>query len=217
MKRVIHRITLDLHKSMSNVQILCKRGDIGRYIHITLAEGGRPYEISPECTAVLRGKNGNDVIFNQCTISDGVIECPIVSSMLASPGIVKCEITLYGSDSNSEKLDIATSYFEIFCNDRVPSDSEIEGTDKFSALSKIMTSFEETLTDIEQKLADGVFNGPQGEKGDPGYTPKKGIDYYTETEKLELVSEVEKTIIGDIEASLDGIIAIQESLIGGDS
>ena len=32
--------------------------------------------------------------------------------------------------------------------------------------------------------------GEKGDKGDPGYTPVKGIDYYTETDKNEMVSAV---------------------------
>ena len=35
--------------------------------------------------------------------------------------------------------------------------------------------------------------GPKGEtgiKGDPGYTPQRGIDYYTEADKQEMVTAV---------------------------
>lgn len=32
--------------------------------------------------------------------------------------------------------------------------------------------------------------GPQGEKGDPGETPVKGTDYWTEQDKTEIVNEV---------------------------
>ena len=55
------------------------------------------------------------------------------------------------------------------------------------------------------------------ENGDfDGYTPQKGVDYYTPEEKAELVKEISTTVTGDIETALDGIIAIQNSLIGGD-
>lgn len=37
--------------------------------------------------------------------------------------------------------------------------------------------------------ADGA-KGDKGDKGDPGYTPVKGTDYYTETDKNEMVSAV---------------------------
>lgn len=60
-------------------------------------------------------------------------------------------------------------------------------------------------------------NGKDGKDGADGYTPQKGVDYYTPAEKAELVEEISRTVTGDIETALDGIIAIQNSLIGGGS
>ena len=42
---------------------------------------------------------------------------------------------------------------------------------------------------------DGNLPNPEpvkikGKDGDPGYTPKKGVDYYTEADKAEMVDEV---------------------------
>lgn len=48
------------------------------------------------------------------------------------------------------------------------------------------------------------------------FIPKKGVDYYTDEEKTEMVSEIELACLGNIEEALDSIIAIQESLIGGE-
>ena len=59
-------------------------------------------------------------------------------------------------------------------------------------------------------------DGKDGTDGKDGYTPKKGIDYNTEADKVELLSEVERTITGDIDAALDAILDLQNSLIGGD-
>ena len=59
--------------------------------------------------------------------------------------------------------------------------------------------------------------GADGTNGEDGYTPKKGVDYYTEAEKQSLVTEIETTVLGDIDTALDNIIAIQNTLIGGDS
>ncbi len=44
--------------------------------------------------------------------------------------------------------------------------------------------------------------------------PTKGVDYYTDAEKAELIDEIEEEIIGDIDTTLDNIIAIQKVLIG---
>ena len=95
--------------------------------------------------------------------------------------------------------------------------------------------------------------GERGEKGDPGepgadgYTPQRGIDYWTEEDKREIVSDTVLAIdqsgkyaeksttlsgygitdaytksevdgkIGDIETALDQIISLENSYLGGES
>lgn len=52
----------------------------------------------------------------------------------------------------------------------------------------------------------------KGDKGD------KGDSYnLTDVDKQEIADMIAQTEIGDIETALDSIIAIQNSLIGGDS
>ena len=65
-------------------------------------------------------------------------------------------------------------------------------------------------------LTDAQKESLKGDKGKDGYTPVKWIDYYTEADREEVVKDVERRAIGDIETAVDGIIAIQENLIGGD-
>lgn len=62
------------------------------------------------------------------------------------------------------------------------------------------------------------IQGIQGDKGEAGYTPQKGVDYFTPEEQTAFVAAANAHTderLGDVEAALDGIIAIQESLIGG--
>lgn len=61
-------------------------------------------------------------------------------------------------------------------------------------LADIPTIVEES---IEQAKSSGEFNGPQGEQGPKGDTPVKGVDYFTETDKQEIVGMV----LDDIESS----------------
>ena len=67
----------------------------------------------------------------------------------------------------------------------------------------VMAGFEGTLEEWLESL--------KGEK------PVAGVDYYTEEEKAALVNEIQETVTGGIHTELDNIIAIQESLIGGDT
>ena len=81
---------------------------------------------------------------------------------------------------------------------------------------------------IERAIASGEFKGEpgepgeKGEPGEPGYTPQKGIDYFTPEDIASFSStyttkEEVESITGDIEKALDEIIAIEESLIGGNN
>lgn len=68
-----------------------------------------------------------------------------------------------------------------------------------------------TAKSVEDRANRGEFNGKKGD------TPVNGVDYNTPEEKAELVDEIEKACLGDIDTALDSIITIQESLIGGES
>lgn len=74
---------------------------------------------------------------------------------------------------------------------------------------------QEALEDL--KATGQLPKGDKGDKGDDGYSPIRGLDYWTEEDKTEIISETKTGAIGDIETALDNIIAIQESLIGGGS
>ena len=62
-------------------------------------------------------------------------------------------------------------------------------------------------------LASCIMNSAA--KGDNGYTPVKGIDYWTDADKTEIIEQAKVGAIGDIETAIDRIIEIQNSLIGG--
>lgn len=50
-------------------------------------------------------------------------------------------------------------------------------------------------------------------EGKDGYTPQKGVDYFTEADKKEISQEVFDEAVGDINTALDNIISIQEELM----
>ena len=51
----------------------------------------------------------------------------------------------------------------------------------------IKTVVENALVEAKES---GEFDGEKGEKGDTGKTPEKGVDYFTESEKQEIVTDV---------------------------
>lgn len=47
---------------------------------------------------------------------------------------------------------------------------------------------------IEQAIAGGDFKGDKGEPGEPGYTPVRGIDYWTDEDKSEITYYIDSQI-----------------------
>ena len=86
-----------------------------------------------------------------------------------------------------------------------PEGKDVDGEDIEVVGSKTLRELVDYA--LEEAKNSGEF------KGDPGYTPVRGVDYWTEDDKNEIKRELEETTLGDIESALDTIIAIQEELI----
>lgn len=176
----IKRISLDLHATGSRETVKVKRSDTGRKIHVSLVDGGKPYHISDDCYAVFTGKkpDGN-ILFNDCTIEGNVIIYKLTEQTAAVPGLVKCEIKLYGADDQL----ITSPKFSIMVDDTVYNEGdEIESRGEVAALTALVSDAIEAISDantassnannIAQELRtareNGEFKGEKGPPGDPG-------------------------------------------------
>lgn len=146
----IYRISLDMQKTNSQAMLGVKQGDSARKILITLTDGGRPYQILEGCTARLRAKTSNgNILFNYCTIYNNVIEYTLTDETCKNVGIVDCEVTLYGTDSQK----ITSASFSLIVERTVVSDGEIEATNEFTALTKALNEVN-TLDASVSKVGD---------------------------------------------------------------
>ena len=64
----------------------------------------------------------------------------------------------------------------------IPNVSQVDET----TVKMSFTASKDDMTPVP----DQQITLPKGPKGNDGYTPKKGVDYYTETEKQEMVTAV---------------------------
>ncbi len=165
MNSSIHRISLDIHDTASQVSISAKRGDTARGLHIMLQENSKPYHIAEGCSAVFTGeKPDGNYLFNDCTIKDNVIIYDFTDQTVPVIGIVKCEIVLY--DANNER--ITSPRFDIVIEGTVYNDEEIVSSDEANALISATAEAKSVTAEVKQKLANGDFIGEKGDKGDPG-------------------------------------------------
>lgn len=177
MNASIYRISLDIHEPHSNVCLDVKRGDTNRKIIISLTDGGFPYKISEECTAVLTGKKpDNKIVYNDCAIENNAIIYELTQQASLVPGLVKCEVKLYGADG---KL-ITSPKFSIIVDDTVYNEGdEIESEDEITYLTSLIRETADAIRDAKvaanaandvadallQAKESGEFNGAKGDVG----------------------------------------------------
>ncbi len=118
----------------------------------------------------------------------------------------------------------------VFCGDRITANAvrisveksgyaegEAPGAPTPDVYARLIELSEETKSIAQSVRSDadnGVFDGKDG------YTPVKGMDYFTDAEINDIVVQVTENVsgqYGDVEAVLDGIIGIQNDLIGGEN
>ena len=77
--------------------------------------------------------------------------------------------------------------------DGKPGTNGKPGVDGFSPIAKVETITNGatiTITDKNGTTTATVLNGAKGDPGTNGTTPVKGVDYYTESDKQEMVQLV---------------------------
>lgn len=132
-----YRISLDIHSTASNVRLKCKRGDTGRTIYAALTERGFPYHISDDCYAVFTAtKPDGNKVFNKCRIEDCVIVYEFTPQTVAVPGLLKCEIKLYGAD---DQLITSPSFLLEVHDAQVNDGDELESEKEVEALTHLIS------------------------------------------------------------------------------
>ena len=121
----LYRFTLDMQSDQSQVSIPVRLGDTNRELHISLADGGKPYTIENGCLAMfvgLKPKENDDEpaddLANYCPIEkNSVIVYKFTEQTANVKGIVDCEIRLF--DPNGQL--ITSPRFILVVDSRVTS------------------------------------------------------------------------------------------------
>ena len=170
MNNSIHRISLDIHNTGSQVSISANKRDTARSLHITLTENGKPYRIAEDCSAVFYMKKPADIngdratVYNHCNIEGNLICYDFVSANTENAGVADCEVTLTGADGRI----ITSPHFTMVIDETLIDEDAVVGTNEFSALVSATAEAKAITAEVEQKLANGDFVGEKGEKGDKG-------------------------------------------------
>lgn len=180
MDSFIYRLSLDMHDTSSQSMLNIKKNDSKRQFIFNLTDGGKPYTIRSDSTAVFRAvKPDKTVLYNNCTISGNTIIYNLTDQTSSSVGIVECELTLYAA--NGEQ--ITSPRFTLRVDNTLYSDSEVESRSEFTELSKAIAETRNlnvsvsksngvTTITVTDKNGDShsetIFDGQKGETGPMG-------------------------------------------------
>jgi hypothetical protein len=158
-----YKISLDIHDHGSQVSLKAKKGDTGRLLYITLMDGRKPYVITPECSAVFTARKADgNILYNSCSIIDNMIRYEFTPQTTSAVGRAECEIKLYGAEN---KL-LTSARFALLVEDTVYNEGdEIESLKEVTELTKLISSATGLIRNVENKLINGEFIGPQGISG----------------------------------------------------
>lgn len=114
MNTATYNIMLDLQSPVARDALYMKQGDSMRKVAVSIAEGGNPYELTDDCSAILCAKlpDGSEDTVNM-TASNNVLEATIPVEWAVTAGELCCEIQIIGS---TDKM-ISTPRFSIIVSE----------------------------------------------------------------------------------------------------
>lgn len=122
MNHSIYRFTLDIHKTKSQVSIPILLGDTNVQFHISINDGGTPYQITSKCNAKIAGKKSNgDIFYHDCEIDDNRIIYTFTPNTANVKGVTNCEIRIYGPTGV-----LTTPRFFMVVDEKVILDEELD-------------------------------------------------------------------------------------------
>lgn len=146
MESVINKIRIPLDKPLSRIVVSVKKNDANtRKLCITLTNNGVVYELKNIKMAAVKGiKPDNTIFYNDCVIDCNEIQYTLTSKSIAVEGCVKCELVLYGDDTEV----ITSARFDIYVYDSVFDDDVIESTDEYNLLLMLINKYEQIYKEV---------------------------------------------------------------------
>lgn len=133
MQKQVYNRTLDMQKSGSQWSVVARNTDAdSRQIVITVTDGGKPFYLQDNISAVIYGqKPDGTIIYNDCKIQGGKAVYDITTQTISAAGSVECELRLlYDSQL------ITSPKFTIESEGVIADDSAVMSSNEFTELVK---------------------------------------------------------------------------------
>ncbi len=116
--------------------------------------------------------------------------CEVPWEVLVHPGDIT--VGVVGQNDMEIMPSVKTTIHISEGTDTTGDASKTPSSDIYDQMIQIMQQTLETASALHNAAAAGEFNGKDGEDGEDGYTPKRGIDYFTDADiayAISLLSE----------------------------
>lgn len=147
MERASTRITLDVQKIDSGVQIKAKLGDSARRLVVSLTNRGRPYAPGEGVVAVYYSRKADGVkLFNSAQISGSTVTYDFTGQTANVEGVAECEVRLYDADMNL----LTSPRFEMLVDGTVCREGDIpDSSPEYTALTEMVGRGTELIGELE--------------------------------------------------------------------
>lgn len=222
------RVVLDLSRHGYQVSIPFTKADrVAHEVVFTIKDGGDPVELPPGTSAVLsvrNGVNGGAVDFCAIDHNESTVSYIPTETALLVAGNISCDLRLI--DVDGAAIGCPSFIFQITDTGADELEDEVlkglSASDSWGVIIAAVTNAEAAAVSAEaaaasaDKAAGAESNAAESAKDaeNAAIDAKETVDKAKEeieTEYQQFVAEA----FGDIDAALDSILAIQESLIGG--
>lgn len=169
MQNACIRMVLDVReRNVPNV-IVVKKNDTARTLRIHLVDGNVAYYIGSDCTVVLTAaKADGSKLFNSCTVEENVVVYPFTEQTCSCAGRMICEVRVIGDDGKM----LTSASFTMVVQETAYTDGDIVSQGEADALALLVGQTTALRDELNRKLENGEFVGPQGPAGQDG---KKGV------------------------------------------
>ncbi|MDK0812075.1 BppU family phage baseplate upper protein [Clostridium perfringens] len=145
----LNKLTLDISRqSYSNIVV--KQRDNTRYLLVQILDNCIKFNLENKTVRICARKPDGKEVFNDATIVDaneGMIEVLLTSQMLAVPGIIDAELTIY----EGQQI-LSTMNFKITVEESFRNENSIESSNEYSALTKTLYEVEKIKENILKEL-----------------------------------------------------------------
>ena len=208
------KVDIDLQEPNYATRINVVQGDTNtRCVEVALKAGGNAWQIPADIAVAMRYRKPDMTGGYYDTMPDGTVAWNIhqqnVISILLAPQMLTVAGTVFAQLELMHGNNVLRTFTMYINVEADPAANVIKSEDY---VNWVQWMEEEVTNWVNAALASGnEFVGPAGAPGKDGYTPVRGVDYWTEEDQREILSQVQHEMYVMIQSESGSYIMLRDS------